>query len=285
MWYDSLPPCQAPVPCGNGQHELRWEAGALHAAAHPDAEAEQVLAVLGGEKAGCIELAEAWGRHTADLSVLTLGPRGPADPVTISWEEAREAAQSRGHAGWAAMSARVAPGIRFPMRPGHGPMQLRQAMQAEREQSQQRIIDQLALLALGTAFQWRLAGHVAAAHADALPAADRPAFSAALSGRLALAMADWIGIDPAQVQISVHDGPGWGSLEPNGTGRLTVAWLADVWACGLALVSGHLVVAVPRPGWPDAQVLALRSPGAEPVLLDVHGTVGEVPYWESRSGG
>jgi hypothetical protein len=52
------------------------------------------------------------------------------------------------------------------------------------------------------------------------------------------------------------------------------------------------VVAVDRAGWPDARVLALPAPGAEPVLLDVHArpapaagpgegnAAGDRPHWE-----
>ena len=90
--------------------------------------------------------------------------------------------------------------------------------------------------------------------------------------------------------MSLHPGPGWGSVELTGRGeqrRLLVAlptmWLARVWAAGLALVDRHLVVAVERAGWPDARVLGLRAPGAEPEPLDVHdGGVGggHAPHWE-----
>jgi hypothetical protein len=301
-WFRSLPPCQAQVPCGPAQHELRWEAGAVVLPAHPDAEAELVLAALGGERAGCVQLAQAWSRHTADLTVLAVGPRDRADVVTVGWEQVREAAQPHGHPGWAAMAGPPAPGVRFPMRPGHGPQQLRQAFQAEREQARQRATDQLSLLALGTPFQWRLAGHVAATHAwpggtGRVATADRPALTAALTSRLAPAVADWIGTDPGRVLASLHDGTGWGTLQltrasQGGTGQggagltaaLPAGWLACVWACGLALVAGHLVVGVTRAGWPDAQVLALRSPGADPVLLDVHGIDGDIPHWEPRRG-
>jgi hypothetical protein len=59
-----------------------------------------------------------------------------------------------------------------------------------------------------------------------------------------------------------------------------VSWLASVWACGLAVVDGHLVVAVEEPGWPRARVLALPSPGAPPVRLDVTGTdTVPIPHW------
>jgi hypothetical protein len=61
-----------------------------------------------------------------------------------------------------------------------------------------------------------------------------------------------------------------------------VGWLASVWACGLALVSDHLVVAVEEAGWPRARVLALREPGAPLVVLDVMGTDdGAIPHWQA----
>ena len=79
--------------------------------------------------------------------------------------------------------------------------------------------------------------------------------------------------------MSLHRGPGWGSVELTGQGeqrRLRVSlppgWLARVWAAGLALTGRHLVVAVDRAGWPDARVLALRAPGTEPVPLEVHAS-------------
>ena len=45
-----------------------------------------------------------------------------------------------------------------------------------------------------------------------------------------------------------------------------------MWAARLTLTGRHLVVAVQHAGWPDARVLALRAPGTEPTLLDVHAT-------------
>ena len=93
-WYTCLPDCEALVPCGTGQHAVRWEAFSLRLPQHPDAEGELVLAALGGEKAGCIELAEAWGRHNADLSVLAIGPRRRADEISVSWDDVAAAAQA-----------------------------------------------------------------------------------------------------------------------------------------------------------------------------------------------
>ena len=292
-WYSCLPSCETRVPCGHGRHIVRWEAGQLQLPEHPDAEAELVLAALGGEKAGCVVLAETWGRYASDLSVLTIGSRGPADKIAVSWEDveaARQAGQHGGAGGFAGLrrsplrrpaSAMAAPG-------GHSARQ--RQVQAELERVVDRNKDLLSLLALGDGFNLRLAGQVAAAHADSADASARSVLVTAITGRLALIAEQWLGIDPDQVVVSRHDGPGWGRTELTGreAGRrlrvsLPPTWLARVWACGLALTARHLVVGVDRAGWPDARVLAVRAPGHEPVLLDVHdGRDGtdDAPHWE-----
>ena len=137
------------------------------------------------------------------------------------------------------------------------------------------------LLALGPEFQLRLSATVAAAWADGGSRAGerdaaRPALVAALAGRLAPAAQAWLGVDPGRVDVSLHEGEGWGRLAVSGTGRerrlsaaLPVSWLASVWAAGLAVTAGHLVVAVTAAAWPDATVLAVPEPGADPVILKV----------------
>ncbi|HEY7883249.1 MAG TPA: hypothetical protein VID31_20530 [Streptosporangiaceae bacterium] len=296
-WFTSLPPCETLVPCGQGRHAVRWEAGELRLASHADLEAELVLVALGGETARCIEIAEAWRRHTADLTVLGLGPRSAADEVAVSWDDvdaaeqaARGGAGGPGRWGWRLASPPRAAIARAAIR--------YQQYQEEAGDASQRRLDMLSLLALGTGFQVRLIGQVVAAHADRLDEPDehgysiRPALKAALAGRVALVAEQWLGIDPDQVEVSLHRREGWGSVELTGRGeqrRLLVSlpawWLARVWACGLALTGRHLVVAVERAGWPDAQVLALRAPGAEPVSLSAHAAghppgAADAPHWE-----
>jgi hypothetical protein len=151
----------------------------------------------------------------------------------------------------------------------------------------------LSVLALGAEFQFRLSATVAAAWADGGSragdaAARRPALLAALTGRLAPAARAWLGIDPDLVDAAPHEGPGWGRLESSGTGgeqrlsaALPVGWLASVWAPGLAVVAGHLVVAVTEAAWPDATVLGVRGPGSEPVPLPVRSVDG---IWAIRAG-
>ena len=297
-WFTSLPPCQTLVPCGRGRHSVRWEAGELRLASHADTEAELVLAALGGDKARCVEIAEAWQRHTADLTVLGIGPRSPADEVTVSWDDVDAAGQAARGAG-AGGPWHGAPRLASPPRAAMARAAVRyQQHQQETGEASQRRLDMLSLLALGTGFQIRLAGQVVAAHADRLDEPGGPGrtirsvLTAALAGRVALVAEQWLGIDPDQVEVSLYRGTGWGSVELTGQGeqrRLRVSlpawWLARVWACGLALTGRHLVVAVERAGWPDARVLALRAPGAEPVSLSAHAVghpsgAADAPHWE-----
>lgn len=296
-WFTSLPPCETLVPCGRGRHCVRWEAGELRLASHADPEAELVLAALGGDKARCVEIAEAWQRHTADLTVLGIGPRSPADEVTVSWDDVDAAGQAA-RSGASVLGYGAGP-LASPPRAAMARASIRyQQHQAEAGEASQRRLDMLSLLALGTGFQIRLAGQVVAAHADRLDEPDelgrtiRSVLTAALAGRLARVAEQWLGIDPDQVEVSLYRGTGWGSVELTGRGeqrRLRVSlpawWLARVWACGLALTGRHLVVAVERAGWPDARVLALSAPGAEPVSRSAHAVsrpsgAADAPHWE-----
>jgi hypothetical protein len=302
-WFTCLPGYETSVPCGAGRHIVAWEAGRLRLASHPDAEGELVLAALGAEKARCVALAEAWARHADDLSVLAIWPRGPDDEITVSWDDVAAVPQ-------AGSGPRPGPGVSGPPQPGPLAGRPGRAMaragarhrQMLREMlgAQRRRDDFLSLLALGYGFQVRLIGQVAAAHAaSGAPGRGRgarpdqrvrPALVAAITGRLAPVAERWLGIDPDQVIVTLHHGPGWGSAELTGreSGRrlwisLPTEWLASVWACGLALTGRHLIVAVEQPGWPHARVLGLRAPGAEPELLDVTAVPrgpGDVPHWE-----
>jgi hypothetical protein len=299
-WFDSLPPADAAVPCGTGAHPVRWEAGRLTLPAHPDAEAELVLGALGGDKPGCVTLAETWARHADDLTVLTSGPRCDADRVRVDWPQieelrgqlprsvARLISQTRPnppptatppppvrvarriHYGQAGAAGQFTPGF-----PGS------RKDDVIRRQMQQ--IELLELLALGPEFQFRLAGTVIAAWAGPDRRDDRatrrPELSGVLTGRFAPAAQEWLGVDPDTVTVTTHEEAGWGSLQVIGTGRgqrlrasLPLSWLSEVWACGLAVVAGHLVVAVEEPWYPKAGVLALAAPEAEPVRLRARAT-------------
>jgi hypothetical protein len=302
-WFDSLPPAETPVPCGTGTHTVRWEAGRLILTAHPDAEAELVLGALGGDKPGCVTVAETWARHARDLTVLTSGPRCDADRISVDWSQIEElraqlpprlaqlisgTRPSPAAAGTPEPTVRVARRIHYG-HAGHAGAagQFTAGLPGSRkEDAIRRLLQQielLELLALGPQFQFLLAGTVIAAWAgpdrEGDRAARRPELSGVLTGRFAPAAQEWLGIDPDTVTVAPHEGAGWGGLELTGTGRrgrlrssLPLRWLAEVWACGLAVVGGHLVVAVEEPGYPVAGVLALSAPDAEPVRLRARAT-------------
>jgi hypothetical protein len=154
-------------------------------------------------------------------------------------------------------------------------------------------LELIRLLGLGAPFQFRLCAAVAhtwSAGGERASRAEqaRPTLTAALAGRLAPAAAQWLSIDPDHVEVGLRDGSGWGEItRVTATGnarllaRLPVAWLAKVWAPGFAVVSSHLVVDVLRADWPQVHVLALRSPGQEPVRLDIRQEQG---HWSVTSG-
>jgi hypothetical protein len=292
-WFTCLPRGETQVPCGTGRHTVRWEAGSLELPSHPDAEGELVLAALGGDKARCVEVAQAWARHTDDLSVLAIGPRGPADQIAVDWDDVLAAEQAGSAVVGPVGQARRKPmGLASQPGPTLARAGARQRqMQSEQLKAQRRRNDVLSLLALGYGFQVRLIGQVAAWHAGRGEGEHvRPALVAAITGRLAPVAEEWLGIDPDQVVVSLHSGRSWGSSELTGYGadrRLRVSlpagWLASVWACGLARVGRHLIVAVEQPGWPTARVLGLRAPGAKPEPLEVHADPdgpGDIPHWE-----
>jgi hypothetical protein len=355
-WWAVLPPAEAQVSCGAGTHRLRWAEGRLTAADHPDAEGELVLAALGGERSECMDMVEAWGSRGDDLEILTVGPRSPADELTITADDVAQMLPGGGLFGFArpapvpsGLAARVVsalplpPATQWPRRlrgrsvfyrgflPGPGlrraavmrrsrgsrrfgcsvthgsvsgvhvtagssslirPGRQRGAQEAERAAARRREL--LSLLALGTEFQLRLSATVAAAWADGgSRAGDRaaglPALVAALTGRLAPAAQSWLGIDPGQVEAVLHEDTGWGRLALSGTGSgrrlqaaLPVGWLASVWAAGLAVTAGHLIVEVREAAWPEAVVLGVPEPGAEPVTLNVRAESGG---WKAAAAG
>jgi hypothetical protein len=170
----------------------------------------------------------------------------------------------------------------------------------ELERMRAERLELLILLALGPAFHLALSGTVAASFAPGGSRAaevpgHRPELEVALTGRLALAAEAWLGVDPDLVDVRLPGGDGgdggdqdgWGELELAGSGAgprlhavLPVAWLAAVWAPGLAVVGRYLVVAVERAAYPEATVLAVAAPGRDPVRLTVRATGDDPAHWE-----
>ena len=115
-----------------------------------------------GQSPTASPVVEAWGAHAEDLDVLALGPRSPADQLTVTWDLVRslrsaispQPGQPARPAGQAGQPARAAAGPRsLPMR--QVPPEVRQA--------QARRTELIGLFALGRDFQLALSGTVAAA--------------------------------------------------------------------------------------------------------------------------
>jgi hypothetical protein len=278
-WWAAFGPAETTISCGDGKHRLRWAEGTMQPVDHPDAEGELVLAVLGGDTTPCLDLTRAWSAASDDLGALAIGPRSATDTLTIKPADPDEFAfPGRLVRGWGGAQPTA---VLL-----HGRRRLPSWARASAawhggQEDETARAGLLRLLSLGPPFQFRLSGAVAHAwSADGQHAAGneraRPALTAALSSRFAAAAAQWLGIDPERVEVSVHHGPGWGDIDSAGMAgarrlraSLPVSWLARVWAPGLALIGGHLVVSTQRAEWPNARVLAIRAPGDAPIELGV----------------
>jgi hypothetical protein len=275
-WWEAFAPVSAKISCGSAKHRLRWIDGELTAPDHPDADSELVLAALGGDEPECVRLVRAWGSHSDDLDVFAIGPRTARDKVPGPEPGTRVLSSSSGLVRSGSRRVASHPMIRaggsssfltysstmavsYRRTPGGG---WRSSDPAVARRSE--LID---LFELGPAFQRRLTAAVAASWAARPSAQHRPTLTAAIAGRLAPAAAAWLKLDPDQVHVTSPAGEGWGELTMTGgdlRAALPVGWLAGVWAPGLAIVGGRLVVEVTGGRWPVLQVRSVSQPGREP---------------------
>ena len=316
-WWAPFPAAEARIRCGTADHVLRWAEGRLSATGHADADGELVLAALGGDKPQCVAMLEAWGAHAADLDVLALGPRCPADELAVTWELVDHLRASLGPAarsvpmrpgpapGPASRGPGTAPGPagarpRAYAVPGTGsPGGSRPMARPIRGMPGRPALSRAGAgpgPARGTAVPVRAGPPLPAAPVrpgrlgldrgcargrtpGARQRAGRP--GRCPGRRLAPAAGPWLGLDPDAVQATVHHGPGWGRVERDGPAlraALPLSWLARIWAPGFPVVNGHLVVDVLEVSGPRVQVLGLPAPEAEPAVLSIQAD-GENWSW------
>ncbi|HWF72641.1 MAG TPA: hypothetical protein VG186_04805 [Solirubrobacteraceae bacterium] len=261
-WWLGLGPAQAPIPCGEHTHRLRWEQGALRAMDHDDPEAERALAALGGQRCQCVEVLDAWSRHEADPRVLVLASRGAADPLAARADWTAQLG-SLVPAAISALSTvppapkrqllrlpypRRPPGPALPGRPGSaspppgGPLPLG-------SDSESALV---ALLGLGGGLPDRLVATVAAAgarlfEADAATLGGvRATLYASMHGRLCAVLRTWLGRIDLEVELELV-GSGRAPILSERAGvvraELPFAWLAEVWSRGLGTVMGRFCLA------------------------------------------
>jgi hypothetical protein len=247
------------IPCGAERHPLTWRAGALHLEAHPDPEAEAVLAALGGTPPACLGFAALWRDAAADGGFIADWAGTERVDRLLQWRRetalgrlAREGVQDFLHGVPRARAERMGEAlVRLSL-----PLQDRAALAVARR-----------VVAGGPGAEPQLAGWLA----EAVRLRARSAFVRSLS-----AYAEWCrpaALVPLQVQVA------WAGGAPEVEGRLAgrasavvlrlpLSWLAEVWGRGLPLVDGHFAVAV------------TSGPGGDEV-----GATATVVRWEADGPG
>jgi hypothetical protein len=280
-WWAGLPAAEARLDCGGQPHRLRWADGQLHALDHTgDLAGEQILTALGGPGSPCLDVLDLWARHAADLRVLILASRGPADPLATWTPPPSGPSGWTGHPGRRARRARAFAGMS-----GGGYRVLSRGPADDPDLGRARVIglggllpDRLAATVIA-AWAERLrgpagAGREESAGADAVAAA-RPALHAALYGRAVTALRYWTGRRDLPVTLTMVPEDQPARLARDGDGiaaELPFGWLADVWARGLTTCWGRFcLAAAPQPsgdGWVLSTV-ALDLGPPHPIILSV----------------
>jgi hypothetical protein len=259
-WWAGIPAAEATLDCGAGQHRLSWAAGQLHAPDHGDLEGEQILSALAGQGFPCLDVLNAWAQHSADLRVLVLASRGPADPL-VMWSP-----PSSGGAGPTGRRARRAMAVARMSGGGH-----RASSRGHPDEPEDEVTR---LIGLGGPLPDRLAATVIAHWAERLRGAPggevdaaRPALHAALYGRLTAALREWTGQPRLKVTLAMIPENQPPRLTRDAAGiaaELPFSWLAEVWARGLSRCWGRFcLAAAPSPAG-DGWVLSTTGPGLDP---------------------
>lgn len=265
----ALPPTQTLLACSGQTHRLTWSAGTLTAPDHDDLEGEQLLTALGAEAVPCGQVLTAWRAAAAEPRVLVLASRGPSDPLTAAVTPAWAAPATSGPAGtggssfgWYAYS---------PIRGGPSGA----SGQAGAAVGDGDPADPIpGLLRLGGGLPARLVASVITSWTVALrdgtaPAAVQPALTAALIGRVHLAVAQWLDEPAVDIEIGVLP-PGQPATHTTTSGshrlQLPFSWLTDVWVPGLATVLGRFTLDATARG-PDLLLDTVTTDGHHDQLL------------------
>jgi hypothetical protein len=243
-WWTAVPSARTALACGEGQHQLVWENGALTVPDHADPEGERALAALGGEAFECIELLDGWGRNAENLDVLLLGSRGSSDLIPVPDEQQggpmRPPRNVRAGGPPGVSSGSASSSVYFYSSGGRS---ARPGMPENPDEDLAR------LLPLGGGLDRRLQATVAAHWRERLDNADaeleklRPRLQAAVYGRVLATLSSWLARTDLAIDLELIADGSAPSLGRTGEDRIAVAlpfgWLVEVWARGLELIWGR----------------------------------------------
>jgi hypothetical protein len=249
-WWTGITAAQMSLPCGDGEHQLRWSEGRLTAVDHPDVDRERALVALGGERVACLDLLDAWNAHTDDLDLLVLAARGPSDRLleTQPDDGVRYSGGYTRRSAFTAVSNPGGPGHSRPGRRGGWTMYL--PLNSGGSHGHDLTAARLANLPDG--LTTRLVATVIATWTDRIRDGDdrvtavRPTLHAALYGRV-LATAYALDIHSRELDVVMVEAQAPRSVSSQ-DGRirceLPFSWLGDVWVRGFATALGHLCLNV-----------------------------------------
>jgi len=267
-WWSGLLPVEVQVDCSDEAHHLRWAAGALVALDHEDPDGERALGALGADRPACIEVLDAWARHSDDLGILTVSSRGVADPVQVDRDGQGLRAgipmvrpaigvpartMRAGGSGWASS----APLAAHPMMPGQPPGPFDEIKN---------------LLALGGAMSQRLVATVVAEWAERIATGAEtveghiPALTAALYGRVASSVRSWLSDSSLDLELEMippSEGP---SMSRDGAVvrvRLPFLWLSQIWAKDLPVVLSRFAISTLSSKHDQIQLLTISPDFSE----------------------
>lgn len=243
-WWTGLAPVQTTIDCGGQPHRLRWDQGLLITPDHADPDGERTLAALGGASCECVELLDAWHRHSNDLDVLLLTSRGGTDFLQPADDERGGGIRAM-PARYPAMPARYASAMRSSAGRrgggGSGWTSFSPLAAGSHPESDDGLTRLLRLPApLGDRLTAGVIAHWTQRLDDHDPEALRviPTLHAALYGRALATLNQWLGpdhhVDVTLAEVTaVRDGFADPRLE------LPFSWLRDVWARSFAVIAGR----------------------------------------------
>ena len=273
-WWTTAPPVEMKVACGGIVHRLRWTAGQVEALDHPDLDAERALIALGGAEPNCLTHLDLWADAVTDGGFLG------------EWVDEAQLTDAR--LSWLGMALERMRAEGF-----HEFLRRLNPARAERMGH--------FLHRFPRAWHDRAAGTVAAAIVDGsgVDCADAPVLlPAAIGHRLRTAFVTSVGgrqlsvgaaaLIPLSITVGADvEATISGSLTGPGRGvtlQVDHAWLHQVWAAGVAVLGGNLVLAVE----PGGNLDTARSSTGLPVQLTVVawtlGDQGWRPTVETRPG-